>query len=119
LIDKLAVLDRKFDGLVWADADAASAAPAGLTDGGPTGYHVDGVDKAHSLRTDPAAYASLTHCHLDAWHAAYFVADVRRKVGQGAPQAAARAAVTDCEQLVTRTDAQPDRVQLVAADQVH
>ena len=66
-----------------------------------------------------AGLAVAVYGYADARHSGDPGADLGDDVGQHAPDAAAGTAVADCQELVARTDAQPNGVEFVAAYHVH
>jgi hypothetical protein len=89
-----------------------------LVDHGMDSLQADGIYEADTLRAGATAGAPVIDMNAYTGHALDFVANLRGKVGQRPPQAAAGAAVANGEQFFAWTHAQPNRIQLVASDQV-
>ena len=80
---------------------------------------MDGVHKTCTLRASSTTHTPITHSHCNARHSCDLGANPGGNVGQHPPKTTAGTAVADGKKSVLRTDAEPDRIQLVAANQMN
>ena len=118
-VDIGVIVNDNGNGLPGADRRAPAASPAPvLVYDRFFPLKGNGVDKADIRGTCSATHTLIGHRHVNPLHAEHLGSDGRGNDRQHLPQAATGAAVADGHQPLRRAHVQPDRVQLVATDQV-
>jgi hypothetical protein len=96
-LDESRIPDSQIDGLLRADFNTPSAPPARIADHSPFVDDLDRIHEAYILGASSTTYTSIFHTDRNARHSGDVTADVIRQVWQHLPQAAAGAAVADCQ----------------------
>jgi hypothetical protein len=112
-------VDRDLNGTIRASLSAPPTPAAGIADGRSSIDDMDRVHKTDALAALSATNTSAGDPYVHSRHGGYLGADRWRHLRQHAPEAAARTAVADGQQLVAGAYPQPDCIQSVATDQVH